>query len=92
MVGRVNVKASQHNKKPIVVHIDRVLDFNASGSEKEQTENIHCSGIDLKAERKWARLNRKMKKKRNKRFSGTSVDGRQAHRSFILPLPQRGNP
>jgi hypothetical protein len=30
MVERVNVKASQHNKKPIVVHIDRVLDFNAS--------------------------------------------------------------
>jgi hypothetical protein len=37
MVGRVNVKASQHNKKPIVVHIDRVLDFDASRSEKEQT-------------------------------------------------------
>jgi hypothetical protein len=50
MVGRVNVKASQHNKKPIVVHIDRVLDFDSSGSEKERTENIHCIGIDLKAE------------------------------------------
>jgi hypothetical protein len=41
MVGRVNVKASQHTKKSLVVHIDRVLDFDASGSEKEQTENIH---------------------------------------------------
>jgi hypothetical protein len=41
MVGRVNVKASQHNKKPIVVHIDRVLDFDASGSEKERTEIMH---------------------------------------------------
>jgi hypothetical protein len=29
-VGRVNVKASQHYKKPIVVHIDRLLDFVAS--------------------------------------------------------------
>jgi hypothetical protein len=58
MVGRVNVKASYHNKKPIVVHIDRVLDFNASGSEKEQTENIHCIGIGLEAEREWARLDR----------------------------------
>jgi hypothetical protein len=58
MVSRVNVKASKHNKKPIVVHIDRVLDFNASGSEKEQTENIHCIGIDLEAEREWARLDR----------------------------------
>jgi hypothetical protein len=54
MVGRVNVKASQHNKKPIVVHIDRVLDFDASGSEKERTENIHCIGINLEAEREWA--------------------------------------
>jgi hypothetical protein len=58
MVGRVNVKASQRNKKPIVVHIDRVLYFDASGSEKEQTENIHCIGIDLEAEREWARLDR----------------------------------
>jgi hypothetical protein len=58
MVGRVNVKASQHNKKPIVVHIDRVLDFNASGSKKEKTENIHCIGIDLEAEREWAKLDR----------------------------------
>jgi transposase InsO family protein len=59
MVGRVNVMASQHNKKPIVVHIDRVLDFDASGSEKRRTENIHCIGIDLEAEREWARLDRK---------------------------------
>jgi hypothetical protein len=58
MVSRVNVKASKHNKKPIVVHIDRVPDFNVSGSEKEQTENIHCIGIDLKAEQEWARLDR----------------------------------
>jgi hypothetical protein len=58
MVGRVNVKASQHNEKPIVVHIDRVIDFIASGSEKERTENIHCIGIDLEAEREWARLDR----------------------------------
>jgi hypothetical protein len=58
MVGRVNVKASQHNKKAIVVHIGRVLDFNASGSEKEQTENIHCIGIDLEAEQEWARIDR----------------------------------
>jgi hypothetical protein len=56
MVGRVIVKASQHNKKPIVVHIDRVLDFDAPGSEKERTENIHCIGIDLEAEQEWARL------------------------------------
>jgi hypothetical protein len=40
------------------VHIDRVLDFEASGSEKERTENIHCFGINLKAEREWARLGR----------------------------------
>jgi hypothetical protein len=58
MVGRVNVKASQHNKKAIVVHIDRVLDFDATGSKKEQTENIHCIGIDLEAEREWARIDR----------------------------------
>jgi hypothetical protein len=58
MVVRVNVKASQHKKKPIVVHIDRVLDFNASGSKKELTENIHCIGIDLEAEQEWARLDR----------------------------------
>jgi hypothetical protein len=58
MVGRVNVKASQHNKKPIVVHIDIVLHFEASGSEKERTENIHCIGIDHEAEREWARLDR----------------------------------
>jgi hypothetical protein len=57
-VGRVNVKASQHNKKAIVVHIDRVLDFNATGSEKEQTEKIHCIGIDLEAKREWARIDR----------------------------------
>jgi hypothetical protein len=44
MVGRVNVKASQHYKKPIFVHIDRVLDFDPSGSEKERTKNIHKSG------------------------------------------------
>jgi hypothetical protein len=56
MVGRVNVKASQHNKKAIMVHIDRVLDFDATGSEKEQTENIHCIGMDLEAEREWARI------------------------------------
>jgi hypothetical protein len=55
MVGRVNVKASQHNKKPIVVHIDRVLKFDASGSKKEATKNIHCIGIDLEAEREGAR-------------------------------------
>jgi hypothetical protein len=58
MVGRVNMKASQHNKKPIVVHIHRVLDFDVSGSEKERTENIHCIGINLKAERECARLDR----------------------------------
>jgi hypothetical protein len=58
MVCRVNVRASQHKKKPIVVHIDRVLDFDASRSEKERTENIHCIGIDLKAEREWSRLDR----------------------------------
>jgi hypothetical protein len=58
MVGRVNVKASQHNKKAIVVHIDRVLDIDATGSEKEQTEKIHCIGIDLEAEREWARIDR----------------------------------
>jgi hypothetical protein len=58
MVGRVNVKASQHNKKPIVVHIDGVLDFDASGSEKEQTENIHCIRIDLEEERECSRLDR----------------------------------
>jgi hypothetical protein len=58
MLGRVNMKASQQNKKPIVVHIDRVLDFDPSGSEKEKTENIHCIGIELKAERKWARMDR----------------------------------
>jgi hypothetical protein len=55
MVGRVNKKASQDNKKPIVVHINRVLDFEAF---KERTENIHCIGIDLEAEREWARLDR----------------------------------
>jgi hypothetical protein len=32
-----------------------------------------------------------MRKKRKMRFSGTYPDGRQAHRSFILPLPQRGS-
>jgi hypothetical protein len=58
MVGRVNVKASQHNKKAIVVHIDRMLDFDAMGSEKEQTENIHGIRIDLEAEREWARIDR----------------------------------
>jgi hypothetical protein len=58
LVGRVNVKASQHNKKPIVVHIDRVLKFDASGSKKEASENIHCTGIALKAEKEWARLDR----------------------------------
>jgi hypothetical protein len=58
MVGRLNVKASQHDKKAIVVHIDRVLDFDATGSEKEQTENIHCIGIDFEAEREWARIDR----------------------------------
>jgi hypothetical protein len=58
MVGRVNVKALQHNKKPIVGHIDRVLKFDASGSKKEETENINCIGIDLEAEREWARLDR----------------------------------
>jgi hypothetical protein len=58
MVERVNVKALQHNKKPIVVHIDRVLEFKASGSEKEKTENIYCIGIDHEAEREWARLDR----------------------------------
>jgi hypothetical protein len=60
MVGRVNVKASQHNKRPIVVHIDRVLKFDASGSKREVTENIHCIGIDLEAEREWARLDRRV--------------------------------
>jgi hypothetical protein len=58
MVGRVNVKSSQHNKKPIVVRIDRVLDFDASGIEKERTETIHCIWIDLRAEQEWARLDR----------------------------------
>jgi hypothetical protein len=33
-----------------------------------------------------------MKKKRNKMFIGTYADGRRAHRSFILPLPQQGSP
>jgi hypothetical protein len=51
MVGRVNVKALQHNKKPIVVHINRVLKFDASRSKKEATENNYCIGIDLEAER-----------------------------------------
>jgi hypothetical protein len=58
MVGRMNVKALQHNKKPIVMLIDRVLKFDASGSKKEVTENIHYIGIDLEAEREWARLDR----------------------------------
>jgi hypothetical protein len=58
MVGRVSVKASQHNKKAIVVHIDWVLDFDSTRSEKEQTENIHCIGIDLEAEHEWARIDR----------------------------------
>jgi hypothetical protein len=40
------------------VHIDRVLNFDTSGSDKERTENIHCIGIDLEAEREWARLDR----------------------------------
>jgi hypothetical protein len=54
----VNVKASQHNKKPIVVHVNRVLNFDASGNEKERAENIHCIGINLEAEREWAGLDR----------------------------------
>jgi hypothetical protein len=58
MVGRVNVKASQHNKKPIVGYIDRVLDCEESGIEKERTENEHCIGIDLEAEQEWSRLDR----------------------------------
>jgi hypothetical protein len=58
MVGRVNMKALQHNKRPIVVHIDGVLKFDASESKKEATENIHCIKIDLEAEREWARLDR----------------------------------
>jgi hypothetical protein len=37
MVGRVNVKASQHNKRPIVVHVDQVLMFDASGIVREAT-------------------------------------------------------
>jgi hypothetical protein len=40
------------------VLIDRVLKFDASGSEKEATENIHCIGIDLEAEKEWAKLDR----------------------------------
>jgi hypothetical protein len=32
MVGRVNVKASQHNKKAIVVHVDRVLQESSTGT------------------------------------------------------------
>jgi hypothetical protein len=55
MVGMVNVKS----QKPIVVHIDPVLKFDASGSKREATENIHCIGIDLEADREWARLDRK---------------------------------
>jgi hypothetical protein len=38
------------------VHIERVLKFDASRIEREATENIHCIGIDLEAEREWARL------------------------------------
>jgi hypothetical protein len=40
------------------LHIDRVLKFDAPGIEKEAAENIHCIGIDLEAEREWARLDR----------------------------------
>jgi hypothetical protein len=58
MVGRVKVNTLIYNKKPIVVHIDRVLKFDASGSKKEATKNIHCIGIDLEAEREWARLDK----------------------------------
>jgi hypothetical protein len=66
MVGRVNVKASQHNKKAIIVHIDRVLDFDATGSEKEQTEKIHCIGIHLEAEHELGK-NRQRKSTRSAR-------------------------
>jgi hypothetical protein len=32
--------------------------YISTGSEKEQTENIHCIRIDLEAEREWARIDR----------------------------------
>jgi hypothetical protein len=32
MVGRVNVKVSQHNKKAIMVHVDRVLQESSTGT------------------------------------------------------------
>jgi hypothetical protein len=44
----VNVKASQHNKKPIVVHIDRVLDFDAFGTEKRRQRTFIASGSTSK--------------------------------------------
>jgi hypothetical protein len=40
------------------VHIDQVLKFDASRIKREATENIHCIGIDMEAEREWARLDR----------------------------------
>jgi hypothetical protein len=99
MVGRVNVKASQHNKKPIVVHIDRVLDFKPSRSEKERTENIHCIGIDLQAEREWARLDREKAlgqeedEEEEEHEVQWHIRRRTAghHKRSFLPLPQQGS-
>jgi hypothetical protein len=48
MVGRVNVKASQLNKKPIVVHIDRVLDFDAFEGKKRRQRTFIASELTSK--------------------------------------------
>jgi hypothetical protein len=48
MVGRVNVKASQHNKKPIVVHIDRVLDLTRPEVKRKRQKTIIASGSTSK--------------------------------------------
>jgi hypothetical protein len=43
MVGRVNVKVSKHNKRPMVVHINRVLKLDASRREREATRTFTAS-------------------------------------------------
>jgi hypothetical protein len=57
MGGRGNVKALQHNKKPIVVHIDPTAKIRCFQKQKG-SDGEHSLHWNRPAEREWARLDR----------------------------------
>jgi hypothetical protein len=99
MVGRVKVKASQHNKSQLLCTLTECSSLTRPEAKKKQPRTFTAS--ELTSEQKesgpdWTEnerlVSKKMKKKQ--KFSGTSADVRRAQHGrsqYLLPLPEQGS-